>query len=213
MSAIIGRKIGMTQLYSEDGRVVPVTVLEAGPCPVVGRRTSGKDGYEALQIAFGQIREKRLGRPVLGQFKKAGVPIRRIVREVPPMDGLEVGAEVKVDRFGIGSLVDVTGISKGRGFAGVVRRHHFSGGDNAHGCKTKKQPGSIGASAYPSRVIKGKKLPGQMGNKRVTVKNLKVVGVDAQDNLIWVRGAVPGCTNGFVMIKSVPAALKKGGRS
>lgn len=212
MSAIIGRKIGMTHLYSEDGRVVPVTVLEAGPCPVIGRRTTDKHGYDALQLAFGQVRDKRVARPVLGQFRKVGAPTRRIIREVPMMDGLDVGAEVKVDRFDVGSLVDVTGISKGRGFAGVVRRHHFSGGDNAHGCKTKKQPGSIGASAYPSRVIKGKRLPGQMGNKRVTVKNLKVIGFDVQDNLIWVKGAVPGATNGYVLIKTVPGSPGKAGQ-
>ena len=212
MSAIIGRKIGMTQLYSEDGRVVPVTVLEAGPCPVVGVRTADKHGYDALQIAYGEIREKRMSKPRLGQFKKRDQAPKRLVREVPAMDGLDVGGEVKVDRFETGSLVDVTGISKGRGFAGVVRRHHFSGGDNAHGCKTKKQPGSIGASAYPSRVIKGKRLPGHMGAKRITVKNLQVVGIDLDENLIWVRGAVPGHTNAWVMIKTAPGDAVKGGK-
>ena len=210
MSAIIGRKIGMTQLYSEDGRVVPVTVLEAGPCPVVGKRTADKHGYDALQIAYGEIREKRMSKPRLGQFKKNGQAPKRLLREVPVMDGLDVGGEVKVDRFTVGAKVDVTGISKGRGFAGVVRRHHFSGGDNAHGCKTKKQPGSIGASAYPSRVIKGKRLPGHMGAKQITVKNLKVVGIDLDENLIWVRGAVPGHTNGWVMIKTAPGDAKGG---
>jgi len=212
MSAIIGRKIGMTQLYSEDGRVVPVTVLEAGPCPVVGKRTTDKHGYDALQIAYGNIREKLMSKPRLGQFKKAGQTPKRLLREVPVMEGLEVGGNVTVDRFAIGAKVDVTGISKGRGFAGVVRRHHFSGGDNAHGCKTKKQPGSIGASAYPSRVIKGKKLPGHMGAKQITVKNLKVVGIDLDENLIWVRGAVPGHTNAWVMIKTAPGDAVKGGK-
>ncbi|HEX7879367.1 MAG TPA: 50S ribosomal protein L3 [Candidatus Eisenbacteria bacterium] len=212
MSAIIGRKIGMTQLYSEDGRVVPVTVLEAGPCPVVGKRTADKHGYDALQIAYGDIREKVMSKPRLGQFKKAGQAPKRLLREVPVMEGLEVGGNVTVDRFAVGAKVDVTGISKGRGFAGVVRRHHFSGGDNAHGCKTKKQPGSIGASAYPSRVIKGKRLPGHMGAKQITVKNLKVVGIDLDENLIWVRGAVPGHTNAWVMIKSAPGDAVKGGK-
>jgi len=212
MSAIIGRKIGMTQLYSEDGRVVPVTVLEAGPCPVVGRRTADKHGYEALQIAYGNIREKLMSKPRLGQFKKAGQTPKRLLREVPVMEGLDVGGNVTVERFAVGAKVDVTGISKGRGFAGVVRRHHFSGGDNAHGCKTKKQPGSIGASAYPSRVIKGKKLPGHMGAKQITVKNLKVVGIDLDENLIWVRGAVPGHTNAWVMIKTAPGDAVKGGK-
>jgi large subunit ribosomal protein L3 len=213
MSAIIGRKIGMTQLYSEDGRVLPVTVIEAGPCTVVGKRTKEKHGYEALQIAYGNIRDKRVSKPRRGQFAKAGLTPKRLLREVPAMDGLEVGQEVKVDRFAIGGRVDVTGISKGRGFAGVVRRHHFSGGDNAHGCKTKKQPGSIGASAYPSRVIKGKRLPGHMGAARVTVKNLTVLGFDAEENLIWVKGAVPGSTNGYVLLKSAPGApAKKGGK-
>lgn len=211
MSAIIGRKIGMTQLYGEDGHVIPVTVLEAGPCAVIGRRTREKHGYDALQLAFGQIREKRMSRPRLGQFRKAGAAPRRIIREVPAFEGIEVGQEVKVDRFPIGAQVDVIGTSKGKGFANIIRRHHFSGGDEAHGCKTKNQPGSIGASAYPSRVLKGKKLPGQMGNKRVTVKNLTVVGVDVEENLIWVKGAVPGATNGFVVIREVkPRSGKRG---
>ena len=208
MSSIIGRKIGMTQLYSEDGRAVPVTVLEAGPCPVVGKRTTAQHGYEALQIAWGEIREKVMSKPRIGQFKKVGQPVKRRVREVPVMDGLEVGGAVTVERFTIGAKVDVTGISKGRGFAGVVRRHHFSGGPNSHGCKTKKQPGSIGASAYPSRVIKGKKLPGHMGAKQITVKNLKVIGIDLAENLIWVKGAVPGHTNAWVMIKTAPSGGK-----
>jgi large subunit ribosomal protein L3 len=208
MSAIIGRKVGMTQLYSEDGRVIPVTVIEAGPCPVIARRTKERHGYEAMQIAYGEIREKLVSKPLLGQFKKAGAAAKRILREVPVMDGIDVGQDVTVERFTIGARVDVTGIAKGRGFAGVVRRHHFSGGDNAHGCKTKKQPGSIGASAYPSRVVKGKRLPGHMGAHRVTVKNLTVLGVDGGENLIWVKGAIPGSTNGYVLIRSIPVAGK-----
>lgn len=212
MSSIIGRKVGMTQLYSEDGRVLPVTVIEAGPCTVVALRTKEKHGYEAMQIAYGDIRDKLVSKPRRGQFAKSGVTPKRLLREVPVMDGLEVGQDVKVDRFAIGIRVDVTGVSKGRGFAGVVRRHHFSGGDNAHGCKTKKQPGSIGASAYPSRVIKGKRLPGHMGAERVTVKNLTVLGHDAEENLIWVKGAVPGSTNGYVMLKTAPGNAKKGGK-
>ena len=212
MSAIIGRKIGMTQIYSEDGRVIPVTVIEAGPCPVIGQRTMEKNGYEATRICYGAIRPKRVSKPRAGQFKAPGVEPRRLIREVPTIAGVEVGQDVKVDQFEIGNLVDITGTSKGKGFAGVVRRHHFAGGDAAHGCKTKKQPGSIGASAYPSRVIKGKKLPGQMGNKRVTMKNLQVMGIDLEENLIWVKGAVPGSTNGFVMIRKAPAPLKKGGK-
>ncbi len=212
MSAIIGRKVGMTQIYLEDGRAIPVTVLEAGPCPVIGRRTMEKNGYEATQIAWGAIRAKRVSKPRAGQFKAPAVEPRRLIREVPVIAGVEVGQDVKVDQFEVGNLVNITGTSKGKGFAGVVRRHHFSGGDNAHGCKTKKQPGSIGASAYPSRVIKGKKLPGQMGNKRVTMKNLQVMGIDAAENLIWVKGAVPGATNGYVVIHKAPAPLKKGGK-
>lgn len=212
MSSIIGRKVGMTQLYSEDGRVMPVTVIEAGPCTVVALRTKEKHGYEAMQIAYGDIRDKLVSKPRRGQFAQSGVTPKRLLREVPVMDGLEVGQDVKVDRFAIGIRVDVTGVSKGRGFAGVVRRHHFSGGDNAHGCKTKKQPGSIGASAYPSRVIKGKRLPGHMGAERVTVKNLTVLGFDAEENLIWVKGAVPGSTNGYVMLKTAPGNAKKGGK-
>lgn len=213
MSAIIGRKIGMTQLYSDDGKVIPVTVLEAGPCPIVGIRTMEKHRYEAVQIAYGEIRAKRVSRPRRGQFKAAAIEPKRQIREVPMFEGAAVGQSVKVESFTVGSKVDVIGTSKGKGFAGVVRRHHFSGGDNAHGCKTKKQPGSVGASAFPSRVIKGKRLPGQMGNARVTMKNLVVVGVDAKENLIWVKGAVPGATNGWVLIRSVkgsPQAAKAG---
>jgi large subunit ribosomal protein L3 len=221
MRAIIGRKIGMTQLYSEDGRVIPVTVIEAGPCPVIGLRTKERHGYEAVQIAYGEIREKRLTRSRIGQLKKgqlAGKKVGdkstpvwtgRLVREVPSFEAAEVGQQVKVDAFEVGGKVDVIGTSKGKGFAGVVRKHHFSGGDEAHGCKTKRQPGSIGASAYPSRVIKGKKLPAQMGNYRVTVKNLTVIGIDAAENLIWVRGAVPGATNGYVLLRQVAG---KGGK-
>lgn len=211
MSSIIGRKIGMTQLYAEDGRVVPVTVLQAGPCPVIGFRTQSKEGYEAVQIAFGAVREKRVTKPVRGQFAKAGQTPLRLIREVPMFEGAAVGHEVKVDVFQVGSRVDVVGTSKGRGFAGVVRRHHFSGGPNTHGCKTKKQPGSIGASAYPSRVVKGKRLPGQMGNARITVKNLTVVGVDLAENLIWVKGCVPGHTNAWVMIQTARNFLATNG--
>jgi large subunit ribosomal protein L3 len=210
MSAILGRKIGMTQIYSEDGKVIPVTVLEAGPCPILGIRTREKHGYEAVQIAYGMIREKLVSRPIAGQFKKAGVPARRIITEVPAFEGAEVGQEVKVDRFQVGAVVDITGTSKGRGFAGVVRRHHFSGGNNTHGVKTKKDPGSIGASAYPSRVIKGKKLPGHMGAKRITMKNLTVMGVDLEENLIWVKGSVPGSTNGYVLIRETRPVPKRG---
>lgn len=211
VSSIIGRKIGMTQLYAEDGRVVPVTVLQAGPCPVIGLRTQAKEGYEAVRIAYGDIREKRVTKPKRGQFTKVNQTPKRLIREVPMFEGAAVGQEVKVDVFQIGSRVDVVGTSKGRGFAGVVRRHHFSGGPNTHGCKTKKQPGSIGASAYPSRVVKGKRLPGQMGNARVTVKNLTVIGVDPAENLIWVKGCVPGHTNAWVMIQTARNFLATNG--
>jgi large subunit ribosomal protein L3 len=203
MIGLIGQKIGMTQLFDEQGRVVPVTVLAAGPCPIVQIKTLERDGYAALQIGFGSRREKVMTAPERGHLAKRNAPLVRHLREVRVDDAspFEIGQQLTVSVFEVGSRVDVVGVSKGRGFAGVVRRHHFRAGKETHGCTTHKQPGSIGASAYPSRVIKGKRLPGRMGGGRITAKNLSVVGVDPEQNLIWVRGSVPGPSTGTVLIR------------
>jgi large subunit ribosomal protein L3 len=203
MIGLIGQKIGMTQLFDEQGHVIPVTVLAAGPCPIVQIKIAERDGYAALQIGFGSRREKVMTAAERGHLAKRNAPMVRFLREVKVEDAsaFEVGQQLTVSVFEVGSRVDVVGVSKGRGFAGVVKRHHFTGGRETHGCVTHKQPGSIGASAYPSRVIKGKRLPGRMGGGRVTVKNLSVVGVDPEQNLIWVRGSIPGAVTGTVLIR------------
>jgi large subunit ribosomal protein L3 len=201
MKAIIGKKVGMTQIFDEAGRVVPVTVISTASCVVVRKRTQEKDGYEAVQLGFGPRKEKHVRKPELGAFRKAGIQPVRLLTEVRGTSDLEPGTPVTPDLFAAGSKVDVIGTSKGRGFQGVVKRHGFSGGPATHGSKTGRIPGSVGASAYPSRVIKGKKLPGQMGNKRVTTRNLVVVGVDTEQELIWLRGAVPGARNSVVLIR------------
>jgi large subunit ribosomal protein L3 len=203
MIGLLAQKIGMSQVYDEKGQVVPVTVLAAGPCPVVQVKTSERDGYGALQIGFGKRREKLIPKALQGHMKKHNAAGLRMLREIRVEDpsAYQVGQTLTVAVFEVGAKVDVVGVSKGRGFAGVVRRHHFTAGRETHGCTTHKQPGSIGASAYPSRVIKGKRLPGRMGGARVTVKNLDVVGVDADQNLIWIKGSVPGHPNGTVLIR------------
>ncbi len=203
MIGLLAEKIGMTQLFDEQGRVTPVTVLAAGPCPIVQVKTPDKDGYAALQIGFGNRRESLTTKAFQGHLKKskaAGVRALKEIR-VDDVSAYEVGQQLTVSLFEVGSRVDVIGVSKGRGFAGVVRRHHFTAGRETHGTVTHKQPGSIGASAYPSRVIKGKRLPGRMGGARVTVKNLYVVGVDPEQNLIWVRGSIPGPPKSTVLIR------------
>jgi len=207
MKAIIGKKIGMTQIFEKDGTAVPVTVISAGPCWVVQKKTVKTDGYDAVQIGYDPAKEKRVTKPRRGHFSRAGVKPTRVLQEFRGESDLEPGTEIKADVFEAGAVVDVVGTSKGRGFQGVVKRHGFSGGPATHGSKTGRIPGSVGMSAYPGRVIKGKKLPGQMGNRRVTVRNLTVVGVDAEQNLIWVKGAVPGARNSYVVIRE---AGKKG---
>jgi large subunit ribosomal protein L3 len=203
MIGLIGKKIGMTQLYNDKGDVLPVTVIQAGPCTVTEVRSTTRDGYTAVQLGFGTNKETRFSRPVLGQFKKRNLPPARHVKEFRVADGApyEVGQSLTVALFAQGEHVDVQGVTKGRGFAGVVKRHKFVAGHAGHGPTAGKQPGSIGASAYPSRVIKGKRLPGRMGGVNLTTKNLVVVGVDAEQNLLMVRGAIPGPTNGLVFIK------------
>jgi large subunit ribosomal protein L3 len=204
MSGLLGRKIGMTQVFSpEDGRVARVTVIEAGPCFVTGIRRSERDGYDAIQLGFGETTEKRLNKPKLGLLKKAGVGNLRHLREFRGEPGeLEVGAEVRVDSvFEPGQRVKVSGISKGKGFAGTIKRHNFSRGPVSHGSHNVRGPGSIGASADPARVFKGMKGPGQMGAGRVTQRGLEVVDVRADENLLLVRGSVPGPKGTVVEIR------------
>jgi len=203
MLGIIGRKVGMTQVFNEKGEAVPATLIEAGPCPIVQVKTQEKDGYTALQLGFGDKREKNLTKPVIGQYKKAGVPARAMLREflIDDVGEYKAGQEIKVDIFEIGKNVDVVATSIGRGFQGTTKRHGFTGGKATHGVTTHRLPGSIGASAYPSRVIKGKRLPGRMGGANLTVKNLVVVGVNPELNVVLVLGAVPGPTNGLVCVE------------
>jgi len=193
MPALLGKKLGMTQVFGEDGRVERVTVLEAGPCPVVGIRTHDRDGYEAVQLGFGTVTEKRLTKAELGHLKKADAPaVRHLVEFRDEAGELQVGDSVTVEAFEKGQKVKVSGISKGKGFQGTVKRHNFSRGPVTHGSHNVRAPGSIGASATPSRVFKGIRGPGQMGNKRVTQRGLEVVEVRADDNLLLLRGSVPG---------------------
>ena len=200
---IIGTKLGMTQLFDqESGRVTPVTVIEAGPCPVVGVRTPEQHGYTAVQLAFGAVKEKRLTRPQAGHLRAAGVAPHRHLIEIRDAEGLAVGDTVTVEAFAPGDRVKVSGTSKGKGFAGTVKRHHFGRGPVTHGSHNVRQPGSIGAAAYPARVFKGIRMAGQLGNKRATQRGLRVVEVDAERNLLLVAGAVPGATGGLVEVRS-----------
>lgn len=200
---IIGKKIGMTRLFSDTGDAVPVTVVEAGPCPIVQVKTKENDGYEAIQIGFGQKKENRTNKPDRGHFKKANVQPLKIMKEIRT-EGLNVsdlGNQVTVDIFSAGDYVDVTGISKGKGYAGVMKKWHFKGSSATHGSERHRAPGSIGASSYPSRVIKGLRMAGRMGGKNVTVQNLSVFKVDSSKNLLLIKGAIPGPNNGILMIK------------
>ncbi|HEX6461450.1 MAG TPA: 50S ribosomal protein L3 [Thermoleophilaceae bacterium] len=203
MAALLGKKIGMTQLFGEDGRVERVTVIEAGPCHVTAIRTHDRDGYEAVQLAFGPVKEKRLTKAELGHLKKADAPALRHVCEFRDEAGeLTVGETVTVEAFEKGQTVKVSGISKGKGFQGTVKRHNFHRGPVTHGSHNVRAPGSIGASATPSRVFKGIRGPGQMGNERVTQRGLEIVDVIADKNLLLVRGSVPGPKGGTVEIRS-----------
>ena len=209
ISGIIGRKMGMTQLFAADGTVTPVTVIKAGPCVVVQTKTaSGKDGYNAVQLGLVEdkpIKLKNVTKPMRGHFEKTGggVPATRILKEIRLTDAPEVsvGDQVKADMFADGDKIDVIGTSKGRGFAGTIKRHNFSRGPMSHGSMNIREPGSIGQSAYPSRVIKGTRSSGHMGNERVTVQGLSVARVDVENNIIMVRGAVPGATGSLVVVK------------
>jgi large subunit ribosomal protein L3 len=207
VNGILGIKLGMAQLFAEDGAVVPCTVLQAGPCVVVQRRTRQKDGYEALQLGLVEfIKEQRITRPMAGHFKKAGVPPMRFLREIrlgEAENDTKAGDRVLVDSFAVGEFVNVTGISKGRGFQGGVKRWHFRGGPKSHGSMFHRAPGGIGGSSYPARVWPGQHFPGHMGAERVTVKNLKVVKIDPEENLLVVRGAVPGPDGAYLLIRKV----------
>jgi large subunit ribosomal protein L3 len=203
MAALLGRKLGMTQVFAEDGRVERVTVLEAGPCRVTGIRTHDRDGYEAVQLAFGEVREKALNKPLLGHLKKADAGPLRHLREFRDEAGeLQIGEDVKVDVFEKGQRVKVSGVSKGKGFQGTIKRHNFSRGPVTHGSHNVRAPGSIGASATPSRVFKGIRGPGQMGAERVTQRGLTVVDVIPDENLLLVRGSVPGAKGSVVEIRT-----------
>ena len=203
INAIYGKKIGMTQLFDEDGKVIPVTVIEAAPNKVCQVKTTATDGYEAVQLGFGTIKEQKVNKPMAGHFAKQGVEPVRYLREVRVADAAEhtVGEEVTVANFAEVKKVDVTGTSKGKGFAGVMRRYGFGGGPGGHGAHFHRAPGSVGQCAYPSRVFKGVRLPGHMGCDTVTTKNLEVVRVDEDMNLIMLKGAVPGGKNGAVRIR------------
>jgi large subunit ribosomal protein L3 len=203
VQGIIGKKIGMTQVYSEDGRAIPVTVIQAGPCVVVQLKSKEKDGYASVQLGLVEDRKvKRVSKAMKGHFDKAKLPPCRVLREFKA-DGeeLKVGDKVSVDLFAPGDVVDIVGVSKGKGFQGVVKRHHFRGGDATHGSMFHRAPGGIGASAYPSRVIKGLRGAGHMGDERVTARNLTVVRVDAGKNTLVVKGSVPGAGGGYVVIR------------
>jgi len=199
---LIGKKLGMTQIFAEDGESVPVTVIEAEPSVVVQKKTQLADGYNALQLGYGRVGQKNVTKPLQGHLKKADKGFFRNLREFrTATDSYELGQELKVDMFAAGDYIDVAGTSKGKGFAGVVKRHGFRGGRATHGSMFHRAPGSIGASAEPSRVLKGKKLPGQMGNVRKTIQNLLVMGVRPERNLILVKGSIPGCRNSVVIIR------------
>ena len=201
--AILAKKVGMTQIFDENGAFVPVTVLQAGPCTVVQKKTVDKEGYDAIQVGFGEIREKLVNKPVKGHFAKAGVAVKKYLKEFRFEDAAsyEVGQEIKADIFVNGDKVDAVGISKGKGFQGAIKRFGLSRGPMKHGSKYHRHAGSNGASSSPSRVFKGKHMPGQMGHVRVTVQNLEVVRVDVDNNMILVKGAVPGAKKGLVILK------------
>jgi large subunit ribosomal protein L3 len=202
MAAIIGKKLGMTQVFADDGTRVPVTVIEAGPCPVTAVRDADRDGYAAVQLAFGEVPERKLSKAELGHLKKAGAPPARTLVEFRDQGEHQVGETLTVEQFEPGQQVKVSGVAIGKGFAGTIRRHNFSRGPVTHGSHNVRAPGSIGASADPARVFKGMGMPGRMGGKRITQRRLEVVEVDSERNLLLVKGAVPGPRNGTVEIRS-----------
>lgn len=210
ISGLLGKKVGMTRVFTDDGRWIEVTVLEAGPCTIVQRKTKDTDGYSAVQLGFGDIKESRANKPSTGHYAKAGLKPMRTLKEIriPDENDAKQGDEIKADIFAIGDRLDVSGTSKGRGFAGAIKRHGFAGGPGGHGSHFHRAPGSIGQSADPAKVYKGKRMPGHYGSTTITVQNLEVVNVDADKNLIIVRGCVPGANGGLITLKK----SMKGGR-
>lgn len=206
--AILGKKVGMTQIFDKDGKAIPVTVIQAGPNVVVQKKTMENDGYFAIQVGFEDLDEKKLNKPMKGHFEKAKVATKRYIRELRLEDSasFEIGQELKADVFAEGDRVDISGVSKGKGTAGVIKRHNAHRGPMRHGSKFHRAPGSMGASSDPSRTFKGKKLPGRMGNENTTVQNIEVVKVDAEKNYILVKGGVPGIRGSLVMIKDTVKA-------
>lgn len=200
-NGLLGKKLGMTQVFDDEGRLIPVTVIEAGPCRVAQVKTRERDGYEAVQLAFGETKERKLSRAALGHLKKAQVPASRWLKEFKKLGDLKVGQTLKADVFQKGEWVDVEGVSKGKGFQGVIKRHHYRGGPETHGHMFHRAPGSIGSSAFPSRVWKGKTLPGHMGSERVTVQRLKIIETRPDENLLFVSGAVPGARGGLLIVR------------
>ena len=202
--ALIGKKVGMTQIFDENGVVIPVTVIEAGPCVVAQVKTLENDGYEAVQLGFGDVKEKHLNKPEKGHFSKANVTAKKHLREfrLDSIEGIKVGDELKADVFAAGEKIDVQGTSKGKGFQGVIKRHGQHRGPMGHGSMYHRRPGSMGATSTPGRVFKGKKLPGHMGNVTVTIQNLDIVKVDMDKNVILVKGSVPGAKGSILKIKS-----------
>jgi large subunit ribosomal protein L3 len=211
LTGIIGRKIGMTQIFEADGTVRPATVIKAGPCVVVQAKTAQTDGYEAVQLGLVEETPAKVGKPLTGHYKKANVPPTRVRREVKVAEGgdpVKAGDQVLVSMFANGDRVDVIGTGRGKGFQGVVRRHHFAGGAATHGSMFHRAPGSIGASSFPSRVVKGMRAAGRMGGGRVTIRNLKVIRVDADNHLLIVQGGIPGAPTGYVIVRKAVAAKK-----
>jgi large subunit ribosomal protein L3 len=210
LTGILGKKVGMTQVFGADGVVTPATVIKAGPCVIVQAKTAQTDGYESVQVGLVEEKPVRANKPQTGHFKKAAVPPTRIRRELTVAKGAETpkaGDQVLVNNvFTNGDRVDVIGVSRGKGFQGVMKRHNFRGGAATHGSMFHRAPGSIGASSFPSRVIKGMRAPGRMGGDRVTVRNLKIVSVDAENNLLVIRGAIPGAPGGYVVVRKAIAA-------
>lgn len=201
---IIGRKLGMTQIFEESGKVVPVSIIEAGPCPIVQVKTKEKEGYTAIQIGFDGTRESRLSKAEFGHLKKANVEPRRVLREVRVDDAsaFKVGDSLDVKMFEGTTIVHVTGTSKGRGFAGTIKRYNFMRGRKSHGNKNYREPGSVGASAFPSRIFPGKRLPGRMGGVKRTTRNLTLVQIDVENNLLFIKGCIPGANNDIVFVRS-----------
>lgn len=210
MKLLIGKKIGMTQIFDEEGKVTPVTVIQAEPNVVIQKKTMEVDGYNSIQVATGSIKERRVNKPLKGHFEKAGVEYKKYINEfrVENTEEYNIGDEIKVDLFQVGEFVDVTGTSKGKGTQGVIKRHGFARGRETHGSKFHRMPGGMGAASYPGRVFKGHRMAGKMGNEQVTVQNLEIIRVDVDKNLILVKGAIPGSKKGKVIVKETVKSSK-----